>query len=110
SPSSLLADQMSQSLREVIFEDFELADLAYFPAEARLFKNVDQAVISLVGIKHNRPKYRTKISLYGSSGQRQSSCLRTINPSELRRDEYCLPLQLGPAGFGIIAKLRGFPR
>jgi Alw26I/Eco31I/Esp3I family type II restriction m6 adenine DNA methyltransferase len=110
SPSSLLADQMSQSLRELLFTDFELADLAYFPAEARLFEHVDQAAITLVGLKRKRHCFRTRISLYGANGQRRLSRFRSIRPSDLRHDGFCLPLQLGPDSFTIIRKLRAFPR
>jgi Alw26I/Eco31I/Esp3I family type II restriction m6 adenine DNA methyltransferase len=110
SPSSLLADQMSQTLREQIFKQFELVDLAHYPAEARLFKGVDQAAITVVAIKHTRPKFRTTVCRYDAAGSAQPARLLTIDAAKASLDGYCLPLQLGPTGFSVFAKLRPLRR
>jgi Alw26I/Eco31I/Esp3I family type II restriction m6 adenine DNA methyltransferase len=42
SPASLFADQTSAPLRQLILRRFSLQQVAYFPAEAKLFEGVDQ--------------------------------------------------------------------
>ena len=48
SPASLIADQVSSRLRHWIFREHSICDIAYYPAEAKLFDQVDQPSITLV--------------------------------------------------------------
>ncbi|HLP67685.1 MAG TPA: hypothetical protein VK181_09215, partial [Rhizobium sp.] len=55
-PSSTFADQVSTPLRHWATERLSLKCTGYFPAEARLFENVDQASMALVGTKNRTPE------------------------------------------------------
>jgi Alw26I/Eco31I/Esp3I family type II restriction m6 adenine DNA methyltransferase len=110
SPLSLFADQVSENLRRTIVSDYELKDLAYFPAEGRFFKNVDQPAVTFVAKKRHPQRLRPLISAYNSSGELAVRSRVVVRRSLVKSTGYCLPLQLGPGGFEILSFFRELPR
>lgn len=47
-PASFMADELSVSLRKGLFERFAVHEIAYFPAEAKLFGSADVSTITMV--------------------------------------------------------------
>ncbi|MEN3971582.1 N-6 DNA methylase [Sphingomicrobium sp. XHP0235] len=48
-PSTIFGDQVSTRFRENFFQKLLVERLDFYPAEARLFKKVDQSIVTLVG-------------------------------------------------------------
>lgn len=110
SPLSLFADQVSENLRRTIVSSYELTDMAYFPAEGRFFKKVDQPSVTFVAKKRHPQRLHPVISVYNSSGELAKSSPVRITRAMVKSTGYCLPLQLGPSGFEILPSFRDLPR
>lgn len=110
SPLSLFADQVSENLRRTIVSNYELTDLAYFPAEGRFFEKVDQPAVTFVAKKRHPQRMRPFVSSYTSSGELAVRSRVVVTRSMVKSTGYCLPLQLGPSGFEILSSFRDLPR
>ena len=54
-PSNIFGDQVSSRLRHWVFEKNHLTVVRNFPAESRLFEQVDQGAVTFVGTAHTSP-------------------------------------------------------
>jgi Alw26I/Eco31I/Esp3I family type II restriction m6 adenine DNA methyltransferase len=63
-PVSLLADQISERLRRWMLHEFVLSDIAFYPAELRLFEKVDQPFITLVAYPGDGASHTPQITLF----------------------------------------------
>ncbi|HBB89031.1 MAG TPA: Alw26I/Eco31I/Esp3I family type II restriction adenine-specific DNA-methyltransferase [Blastocatellia bacterium] len=110
SPLSLFADQVSENLRRTIVSNYELTDLAYFPAEGRFFKKVDQPSVTFVAKKRPPQRLCPVISVYNSSGELADARRVRLTRKMVKSTGYCLPLQLGAGGFEILSAFSNLPR
>jgi Alw26I/Eco31I/Esp3I family type II restriction m6 adenine DNA methyltransferase len=109
SPASLLADQVSGTLRQWIFEESSITDLAYFPAEARLFEGVDQPSITLIARRGTPTTMSPKLSQYDKRGQWSAIEISSSGWDSIKRNAYIFPLQFGLGLLGIKAKWAHLP-
>ena len=110
SPASLFADQMSEELRRWIFANFKLTDIAYDPAESRLFVGVDQPAISIVAVPGDHPSYSARIAYFQDTNRYSRDSRLLIRRDQLDAEGAVLPLQLGVAGVELLSNLRRWPQ
>lgn len=110
SPASLLADQMSEPLRDWIFQEHQVHDIAYYAAEARLFEYVDQASMTLVASPGAPTNHPPRISVYDRHRRMTTAPLSQKDWGELARAGYAFPSQFGLGLTGLLSKWRAFPR
>lgn len=110
SPSSLLADQMSERLRHWIFKEYKINDIAYYAAEARLFDNVDQPSITLVAAASQPDEKVPTLTVYNRSLGKTSLAIATNEWKGLNENGYILPLQFGLSLIHMQSRWRRFPR
>lgn len=112
SPVSLLADQASRTLREWIVTNFTIKDIAYFPAEARLFENVDQPAVTVVcSQRAKRPsnELAPMLSRYDSAGRLRARKKLRLHLDTLRRIDYIIPAHFGGGAIPFLEKWKDFP-
>jgi Alw26I/Eco31I/Esp3I family type II restriction m6 adenine DNA methyltransferase len=109
SPASLLADQVSESLRRWLFTTHSFFDLAYYPAEARLFSQVDQPCITVVGSPRSKDRsILSTLTVYDSSAQGQSQPFTPFG-RQAESSTFVLPLHFGLAGIELLSKFKSLP-
>ncbi|MDB4698600.1 Alw26I/Eco31I/Esp3I family type II restriction adenine-specific DNA-methyltransferase [Candidatus Latescibacteria bacterium] len=109
-PSSLLTDQMTISLRKWILNNATIASISYYPAEARLFKNVDQPSISSVIKKQPFRESPIRVKKYLKDCTVDSEFELKFSKKEIEALDYNIPIEYGPyilktlAGWGKLAR------
>lgn len=110
SPASLLADQISEDLRRWLFSSYVISDIAYYPAEARLFPLVDQPSIAFVALpKRADETVSSTLVVYDSRGHRQSEATLPLSEQNIT-GTFVLPIHFGLDGIKLLSKLESFPK
>ncbi len=109
SPVSLLADQMTEKLRRWVLREHIVHELAYYPAEARLFEKVDQASITLVVSPGQSEHFSSRLSVYNRERQVQTHTVLSQSWEEMEANDLTLPIHFGESQIQLFNKLRGFP-
>lgn len=103
-PLSLLTDQASRTLRAWLFSQAIMPFLAYYPAEARLFSDVDQESVAFVLHKSQRNELATNIVKFSRDREQAPPVALTYSRSELAELEFVLPVVYGEAQFYLSRK------
>lgn len=93
-PSSTFADQVSTPLRRWAIERLSLDCVGYFPAEARLFENVDQASMALIGTRVSAPAQRFHLHMFDSGSRSYQSQELNLSLDTWRTNDYCIPFAI----------------
>ncbi len=103
-PSSIFADQNSSEIRKWIFEQNNLSSLNIFPAEFKLFKNVDQPSVSFI-LKRSEKQKELQISNYLN---REDIVIKDVK-GLLEETDYILPISIA-SSLGQIKLLSSLSR
>jgi len=109
SPASLLGDHVSVRLRQWIFENFTIHDLAFFPAEAKLFDQVDQPAITIVASPEASKKLSPTVTIYNRKGERQTQMGLTLDKDELATRGFVVPVHFGLDPMQLFSKWKHLP-
>ena len=109
SPSSLLADQTSDALRQWIFKSHRVFDLAHYAAEARLFPNVDQSCITLIANKRVDDRCPPRFSSYDKYHAKTEAVIALDEWEHLKKRGYIFPIQFGIGLIRLHSKLAHLP-
>lgn len=90
-PLSLLTDQISSPLREWIFNCAEPLSISYYPAETKLFKQVDQDTVTLTMRKNYRETFIISNNTYDRNVDLVNKSIFQITKDELSSLSYCIP-------------------
>lgn len=101
SPASLIGDQVSNNLRDWIFNNYQTLDISYYVAEAKLFGKVDQATINLTFSPKNISNQNTipKLTFYDKFLTEKTYFMDSEIWSFIESQNYVIPLQFG---FGLL--------
>lgn len=107
-PSTILGDQSSARLRMWLFEQNKISHLRYYPAEARLFENVDQGVTCLIGLKDGETAHEITAKIHTSD-------LKNINDlclqlSTLASQDYSIGFNANQNIITVMEKISNFPK
>lgn len=107
-PASFFADDLSVNIREKILSTSTIYDIAYYPAEARLFGKADVASSSLIFRKSSHLLKELKITVFDKLFAITSSDVIKLK-SDGDRDTM-IPLTLGGNAIQLLKKMRkGLP-
>lgn len=108
-PSTIFADQNSHDLRKWLFTENNLTNLNVYPAELRLFANVDQPSASFV-LKRDDGEKKLHIANYQSSTNPIRHSIEKVDDL-LASTEFVLPLSIiaNPDQLQILSSLSGLP-
>jgi len=109
SPASLMADQVSRNLRQWLLDNHTIHDLAYFPAEARLFRGVDQPCMTLVASRTKIDFSLPELTVFDKQPKKVSRITISLNTKQLCERDFIIPLQLNGEQYEIINHCRHFP-
>lgn len=106
-PSSIFADQSSSEIRRWIFEQNNLVSLNIFPAEFKLFKNVDQPSVSFI-LKRSEKQKTLKICNYPDNENIIIKDLKSL----LEETGYILPISIASSlsQLKLLSSLAHFPK
>jgi Alw26I/Eco31I/Esp3I family type II restriction m6 adenine DNA methyltransferase len=103
-PSSLLADSTTASLRRWMLDEFALVDVTHWPAEARLFDNVDVPCLSFVGVR-GAEHGSTRLTRVGPDRTVEDEGDVELDKQWLSRRDYAIPVVHGAEGIRLLRKL-----
>ena len=110
-PLSLLTDQTSVRLRQFLLSTNKLIDLAHYPAECRLFEQVDQEAATIIFKKQKPPNvYKVGLSRFDRNTQTVDHSNLSISDKILAEFDYCIPILFGDLLLPMINKWRKFPK
>lgn len=110
SPSSLFADSTSDELRRWIFENLAVTDVAYFPAEAKLFDAVDVPCLVFLGQRvATSGSPAMSLVRYDAARRILDQGAVVLSPKWLQDLGYVLPVSLGAAGIALLEGLSDHP-
>jgi Alw26I/Eco31I/Esp3I family type II restriction m6 adenine DNA methyltransferase len=110
SPASVLADQVSENLRQWLFTQNSVLDVAHYVAEARLFENVDQPAITLVGMRGaNTMSKIPTMTTYDRSHESKEIVLTKNDWKSIAKAAFVIPIQFGLSTVSLRARLTQFP-
>ena len=108
-PSTLFGDQTSARMRTWLFEEQDIAKLRYYPAEARLFDEVDQGTACISGRRNAETSGHIKIHLHSAQDPKESEVI-DLRTAELALNDYAIGFKSSQKIFGIMQKLTRLPR
>lgn len=110
SPASLLADQMTERLRHWVLCEHVIHKLAYYPAEARLFRKVDQSCITLVATPGKSEQFAPLLTVYDQECQVKSREHLCISLDKMKSNNFTLPVHFGGEQIRLFDKWQTLPK
>ena len=109
SPASLLADQMTEKLRRWVLYEHNIHEIAYYPAEARLFDKVDRSSITLVATPGKSAKFSPLLTVFDKKCEVKNQNFLTLSWDEMEATELTLPVHFGAEQIQLFKKWRNLP-
>lgn len=108
-PSSLLADSTTAALRRWMLDEFALVEVTHWPAEARLFDDVDVPCLSFVCVR-GAEHVSTRLTRVGSDRTVEDQDDVQLDKEWLSRRNYAVPVSQGAEGVRLLRKLDVHPQ
>lgn len=110
-PGSLFGDQNSDNLRAHLLTTYSLNNIDHYPAEARLFANVDSPTIGFLATNKTPKRGVTpRIRTFDKNVNIASDAVTRVRKSFLNRHGWCIPLGSGIDGMHVLNFLSGHPQ
>lgn len=108
-PSSIFYDQVSGRLRKWIFQEAPPLRIFHYPAEAKLFAQVDQPCAIGIFQRTREPVSAPVITRMSATGEPLGDHRLSIGSQEFADLAHALPLDLGEDEFRLLRQLDKFP-
>lgn len=109
-PASFLADEQSFRLRRRVLTESRLRDVAYFPAEAKLFGKADVATSTLVFEIDAPGKVLPTLTQYDKYCRKSAPSNLNLTDEFLERNGYVVPLTVDTGALAVLQRLpNSFP-
>jgi Alw26I/Eco31I/Esp3I family type II restriction m6 adenine DNA methyltransferase len=109
SPASLFADQLSAKLREWMLSKYSVTKVDYYPAEARLFSNVDQAVATFVAKPGATRPFQSLFRRFGADRNVLEEWDYRASDEVLRERDFSLPVHVSSALGNLLDTISHYP-
>jgi Alw26I/Eco31I/Esp3I family type II restriction m6 adenine DNA methyltransferase len=103
-PLSLLMDQSSIPLRRWMFTNAEPLSISSYPAEAKLFPQVDQNIVTVTLRKNRKKLFSLKVNTYDRDINLTSESSFKLTTHDLEGMNYCLPVSSSLLHLKLIRK------
>lgn len=104
-PASFLADDLSATLRQDMFEKSIVHQIAYYPAEAKLFGSADVAAVTIV-LEPGAPKEVSTTLVHRNKDLSVVSENRlSLKSSHLKSSGFVIPVAVGGDAFSVHQRL-----
>ncbi len=104
-PASFLADDQSEALRRRLFETSSLEDVAYYPAEAKLFGKADVASITAVYLTGQGNGFTPMLTRYDTELSSTKAKRVKVKKLYLAESGYVLPVSMGSPAISLLQRL-----
>ncbi len=104
-PASFMADDLSVELRRQIIQHSTLHDIAYFPAEARLFDSADVAAITLVVEPRRVNGVVPKFTRFSRDLHVVCEGVMELSDSFLESGGFVIPMLVGGDAIAVLERL-----
>lgn len=108
-PSSTFADQVSVPLRRWVVENTTIESVGYFPAEARLFKHVDQASMVLIGVRKQTEVQRFSLCPFDYNSSSYGLQQFVFSLDAWRANDFCIPFAIHGNAQGFLDSISSLP-
>jgi Alw26I/Eco31I/Esp3I family type II restriction m6 adenine DNA methyltransferase len=108
-PMSLMADQVSVRLRSWMFHRFDMREFSYYPAEARLFENVDQPAMTFVARRGGSDLVAPRVTRYNRDREIVASRKLSVPLETLLGVDFVFPLHLPPSCVDVLFQWEHLP-
>ncbi|HEX9826938.1 MAG TPA: Alw26I/Eco31I/Esp3I family type II restriction adenine-specific DNA-methyltransferase, partial [Flavobacteriaceae bacterium] len=105
-PASFFADGQSKSIRRKIFEETQIKNISFYPAEAKLFGKADVDSSTMTFVKTNRTNKSFDIFKYDKNLILNFSDKLEFNQICDTNNDYNIPLNGGLRGIHILNKIK----
>jgi Alw26I/Eco31I/Esp3I family type II restriction m6 adenine DNA methyltransferase len=102
-PASFFADEQSAQIRKHIVLNSNIIELAYYPAEAKLFDKADVSSSSLTYRKAKNSTARATITIFDKALNVKSSGKVSFHRNN---DDFIIPITLGPDALKTLQKIK----
>jgi Alw26I/Eco31I/Esp3I family type II restriction m6 adenine DNA methyltransferase len=110
-PASILADDQSVALRKHLISDHSLLDIAFYPAEAKLYGSADIASVTAVVRTEGIPSKSVPLFTHISGKAKDEKSVIELDLRMLQKTDFVLPVSFGANAMGILGALADrFPR
>jgi len=107
-PASFYSDQVSESLRKLMFEDYDVKAIAYYPAELKLFGAVDQSSATVVLCNNNKKTVEFTSSVFDKNKNSSVNILDGASLDFMRVTQYAIPFGYDEEHFTIAKRLMNY--
>lgn len=104
-PASILADGQSEKLRKSLLDENRVMDIAYFPAEAKLYGKADVESVTIVAQVGGEPTLSVELTSHGSEPHEFKTTSLSLDREILAKNQYILPFRLGGVSIDTFSRL-----
>lgn len=109
-PASFMADELSLSLRKDFLQQFAIYEIAYYPAEAKLFGSADISSVTLVAEKNRVNGFQPLLTRYDKELQICSQRSMPLSDEFLQKTGFIVPVSVDGDAIPVLQRLIGqFP-
>lgn len=108
-PSTVFGDQVSSPLRKWIFTSNQIDTIRHYPAEAKLFSDVDQNVITFCGIKNSSKTKTINIHMHPKNFIEKEDSIK-LEDHVLAQRDYIIGFSNNQETENILLKIFKFPQ
>ena len=108
SPASLLDDQVSNRLRGWIFENYQVIDVSYYPAELKLYGSADVSSVAMV-VKGGKTDRSLRVRTYDDKNPCKEKRIEEAAFEYIRGAGFRIPLKTGTEALSIMMDLAQLP-
>ena len=105
-PATLFSDQVSGSLRRVLFEKWNLINLFYYPAECKLFGKVDQTSVTFVAVNRKPTRLSLEVRYYDKHLTPTAMRCEDKHIRFIQNNDFVVPFGYAETQWDILANLQ----
>lgn len=104
-PASFFADDQSRQIRTDLFTNYDVFNVEYYPAEARLFGKADTSSSTVLFRSMSNCCEEIKMTVYDKDLSVLANSSLRLNHTKLIANGYSIPISIGPDSLKIIDKI-----
>ena len=105
-PATLFSDQVSGDLRRALFENWNLINLFYYPAECKMFGKVDQTSVTFVVVNKRPTKRHFELRCYDKKLTFASMSCDENHFRFIQSRDYIVPVGYSETQWNILTKFQ----
>jgi Alw26I/Eco31I/Esp3I family type II restriction m6 adenine DNA methyltransferase len=103
-PAPILADDVSVLLRHHLFTKTTVTDVAYYPAEARLFESADVSAATIVALGRRTLVHALSLSRFSEDALSFTTQAFTADVVDMERSAFVIPIAFGSENAKLASK------